>query len=113
MGAAPSILNHVHALGIRIPATTAAFSILSHVHDPGIAITGTAARGSPHEAGDTVSIENRSWHGWYGGAGRGVCREDYEKCLLNKPSLGAAMGEDGGEEMRYLIFSTHAWGLWS
>ena len=46
-------MNHVHALGIGIPAT-AASSILDHVHALGIAITGTAARGSPYDVGDTV-----------------------------------------------------------
>ena len=51
--------------------------------------------------------------GWCGGAGRGACREHYEKGFFIRPSLGAAMGEDGGREMCYLIFSTHARGLWA
>ena len=38
---------------------------------------------------------------------------NYEKGFFNRPSLGAAMGEDGGREMCYLIFSTHARGLWA
>ena len=59
------------------------------------------------------SSRNEAGGGWCAGAGRSACREHYERGFFNRPSLGAAMGEDGGEEMCHLIFSTHVTGLWA